>query len=1008
MLLGRLLFTPLCLSFLGVVQTDFTPNTELSPCYGHTCKNGGHIDPSTCLCVCPEGFMGADCGQKSKQTSWPTGSYGLLAPFYGCPEPPEYGWQLGYINLTYSPAQWQVDYQVWPEHLHLLGPYNWFQLQLNFCMRKDVTKVKDTEPGNSTNAHTTSRFMRSDVTISPYRLDDSEGHLPNVTINTLTLEVKIGTCCRSDENVTNEIHLPFTDPFYLLKAHFDHDCQRVQMTEMVEEVLTATGNRTMTWVLDNVRQSQVDSRTFALNLCFYKPHDRRECVYAEDGGASYRGRRSEWAPGSSCDMWAESGWPYNDRKYLISDLEDNYCRKGMSTWEEPTCSSNNRLLYCYIDKCDVSADPPDVAANKLVRADRDEDLYPAWHAVDQDLDAEPYHTRRVMVTVGRRQWDFLTHGANVCEGPLNPGRVPTFRFQCVRPITGQYVTIQNNMGSHPATVYDRNKLFELAEVKVRAWVVKCGLPLGLTSGLIRDFQVTSSSVSGSEVYPYHVRLNRNHGWCADSTRDKDPYIQVDLLTPVEVQGVEVQGWMDGVVRTLASSFIVMYGVDIDNLIPYRDGLGQVKDFVIDRKLGAEFPQRFLFVQSIFTRYIRLHVYGVPCLKMEVIGCPKHVTFDLSCSEDSPRLGIQLMRKHDLYANIVGDEFKVENTQTLGRCEAICLSRGPGCASFMYHNDWRRCDLIPGATRYTYNFHRSWNLVDNADRIYGQPMCVDDIRDIDACDMEVVTPGKVSSPHFPMYYGEGLHCVWKIRFPEGTFVRLDFLDIALPQMETARMIGFYKAVSADCQDSIAVTDVTTSKQLTMVTGSNFKDYHGSKVIALGNKVDVVLRSCMKLSEAPFRSGFLVNVSVADCGSCGYGDDGVCSKDDSCSATCGYLSSPFFPNTYDVYSTCHWRIRGVWGQYIRISFLQLDVIGGNDNCVDDYLALYDYDYELVKNLIDRFCKTKRPISDVLSSWHMLDVEFHSNSDESGHGFELKYQLLTVDVPVGNYTVIYSVPS
>ncbi|XP_071082682.1 tolloid-like protein 2 [Haliotis cracherodii] len=260
----------------------------------------------------------------------------------------------------------------------------------------------------------------------------------------------------------------------------------------------------------------------------------------------------------------------------------------------------------------------------------------------------------------------------------------------------------------------------------------------------------------------------------------------------------------------------------------------------------------------------------------------------------------------------------------------------------------------------------------------------------------------------MYYGEGLHCVWKIRFPEGTFIRLDFLDVALPQMETARMIGFYKALSAHCEDSITVKDVSTSKQLVMVTGSNFRDYRGSKVIALGNKVDIVLRSCMRLSQAPFRSGFLINVSLTDCGSCGYSGNGFCSKDDSCTAGCGYLSSPFFPNTYSVFSTCHWGIRGAWSQYIRISFLQLDVIGGNDNCVNDYLALYDYDYELVKNLIGRFCKTKRPISDVLSSWHMLDVEFYSNSDEEGRGFELKYQFLTVEVPVVNYDVIYGVPS
>ena len=74
-------------------------------------------------------------------SSWPDGPYILPMTKYGCPEPPQYGWTQGYINITsHEPLHMFMsknNTNGWPisEDINIIGPFGTNSFQLNFCMK---------------------------------------------------------------------------------------------------------------------------------------------------------------------------------------------------------------------------------------------------------------------------------------------------------------------------------------------------------------------------------------------------------------------------------------------------------------------------------------------------------------------------------------------------------------------------------------------------------------------------------------------------------------------------------------------------------------------------------------------------------------------------------------------------------------------------------------------------------------------------------------------------------
>ena len=80
----------------------------------------------------------------------------------------------------------------------------------------------------------------------------------------------------------------------------------------------------------------------------------------------------------------------------------------------------------------------------------------------------------------------------------------------------------------------------------------CLSPLGMEDFMIKDSQITTSSVlEGTTAYGWQARLNQNIGdwgaWCPDGSggkiteRNYDQYIQIDLLTLTKITRIATQG-----------------------------------------------------------------------------------------------------------------------------------------------------------------------------------------------------------------------------------------------------------------------------------------------------------------------------------------------------------------------------------------------------------------------------------------------------------------------------------
>ena len=101
-----------------------------------------------------------------KLSSWPTGSYSLISTVFGCPEDDDHGWHRGYINMS-VPLQnaiqkWKMPRPAEVQHTadpHIMGPYSFHSLQLNFCTRLDVAVDHDNSSadGDVSSTNTSSR-----------------------------------------------------------------------------------------------------------------------------------------------------------------------------------------------------------------------------------------------------------------------------------------------------------------------------------------------------------------------------------------------------------------------------------------------------------------------------------------------------------------------------------------------------------------------------------------------------------------------------------------------------------------------------------------------------------------------------------------------------------------------------------------------------------------------------------------------------------------------------------
>ncbi|KAI5621196.1 coagulation factor V precursor, partial [Silurus asotus] len=160
----------------------------------------------------------------------------------------------------------------------------------------------------------------------------------------------------------------------------------------------------------------------------------------------------------------------------------------------------------------------------------------------------------------------------------------------------------------------------------------CDHPLGLTSGAIKDSQITASDSRGYWL-PNLARLYNGGKYNAWSTTKPDQWIQVDFQRPVVISKIATQGAKQLFTSNFVMNYTIFYSTDRKKWSWYKGDSKTSKkaiDCLIyttihskDLHLEAHEVKENIFFPPIISRYVRLypsHSYNHPTVRMEFFGC----------------------------------------------------------------------------------------------------------------------------------------------------------------------------------------------------------------------------------------------------------------------------------------------------------------------------------------------------------------------------------------------------
>uniref|UniRef100_A0A8C1HZ00 Coagulation factor V n=1 Tax=Cyprinus carpio carpio TaxID=630221 RepID=A0A8C1HZ00_CYPCA len=154
----------------------------------------------------------------------------------------------------------------------------------------------------------------------------------------------------------------------------------------------------------------------------------------------------------------------------------------------------------------------------------------------------------------------------------------------------------------------------------------CSVPLGMESGLIKDAQITASSVASNwysgQWHPWYARLNKLGTVNAWQNNDMQPWIQVELKDIKKITGIITQGAKSFGNEMFVTAYTLEYSEDSKRWTKYTededyeqktfrgntDNNGQVKNYI--------YPPIF----SKFIRIIPKQWQKSITMRIELLGC----------------------------------------------------------------------------------------------------------------------------------------------------------------------------------------------------------------------------------------------------------------------------------------------------------------------------------------------------------------------------------------------------
>ncbi|KAM4585597.1 venom prothrombin activator oscutarin-C non-catalytic subunit [Fundulus diaphanus] len=164
--------------------------------------------------------------------------------------------------------------------------------------------------------------------------------------------------------------------------------------------------------------------------------------------------------------------------------------------------------------------------------------------------------------------------------------------------------------------------YQLAGMRAKLLVYdpRCVLPLGMKSGRIEDSQITASDHSGYWE-PRLARLDMTGFYNAWMGMGSKPWLQVDLLRPTLLHGIQTQGVSSKLRDYYTAIFEVSYSLDQGTWITYR-GNGS-SPYRFRGNLDSSKVKDNSFSPPFVARYVRIHPHRnkqKPALRLELLGC----------------------------------------------------------------------------------------------------------------------------------------------------------------------------------------------------------------------------------------------------------------------------------------------------------------------------------------------------------------------------------------------------
>ncbi|CAG2192076.1 unnamed protein product [Mytilus edulis] len=571
------------------------------------------------------------------------------------------------------------------------------------------------------------------------------------------------------------------------------------------------------------------------------------------------------------------------------------------------------------------------------------------HVIKQDVGYFANSQDLYGMYISIHQWDFVNRGAMTCFFGLTDNY-----FRCRRPITGQYVTL--------TLEYEYDTVLKgLAELKVFGFPTGCGRSLGMISGDIKDYQIETSS--NYKNIPYSRAMQGTEGWCS-STEDMDRWLMVDLIVPTKVQGVILHGWYQNK-RMFIHSFVVEFGLQENNLLQYgEDGLNP-KVFTVDTIQDVHILQKFLFLHEKFTRYIKIKVIDPSkegaCLKAEFIGCQVYACRDIWCKESGGSLFSHPKRSIDMgFASVRHIEtgglfcsWFQDGLTHMNIKDCQQMSKDAGYIGSVYDESREQCCYynISSTNRH---YKHLWKRNEFEDVITSERLCFSEFYrpkfQLTEWAMFPSIQGHIDyiySPMFPSNYPKGINEGKTVQSLPGMYLKLTIIYASFAETETEEQLknsGHSYINPSSCKDTLTI-DIGAGQEI-QITRDNQKRYRYASFMATGDIIKIHFTSCFRYIMSENIMYQLKIESIAS-------------------------------------DTNMWKIRGQYGQYIELQFIELDV--NILSLVDSFVEVFDFDLRGERSVsFGRFTKATMPHISLMSSWHMIDVEFRVGNSLTGRGF------------------------